>query len=147
LDMKIDKKMIFDLLGIIGSILLIAGPFLAWAIITDLPFANTIYGYSLGEGAMLIIVGFLGLIASVILAAYPAKITALFVTIVGIVSLLTCVLDLASLPTIVYGANPPASPSLGTGIGLYLCLIGSILLLVAGLMPLLLAMIKKKKKK
>jgi phosphate starvation-inducible membrane PsiE len=141
--MKIDKKLLFPLLGIIGSILLIVGSCLAWAIITNLPAGNnTIYGYSLAEGAMLLIIGFLGLIASIITAAYPAKITAIFMVIIGIVSLLTCIIDMASLKAMVYGTYPPASP-VEAGIGLYLCLIGSILILVAGLIFLWKALKKK----
>jgi hypothetical protein len=143
MDMKIDKKLLFDLLGIIGSVLLIVGTFLAWAIITNLPaYANTIYGISLAEGAMLLIIGFLGVITSVITVAYPAKIMAVFMVIIGIVSLLTCIIDLASLDAIVYGPSPPATSFATAGIGLYLCLIGSILILVGGSLYLWKAMKK-----
>jgi len=139
--MKIDKQLVFALLGIIGSVLLFVGSFLAWVIITNLPRMNTIYGLSLAEGIMLLIIGYLGVIATIITAAYTTKITAIFMVVIGIVSLLTCIIDIASLNAIVFGPYLPTSP-LEAGIGIYLCLIGSILILVAGLMFLLKALKK-----
>ena len=148
-DMKVGKKLFFDLLGIIGSILLIVGSCLAWAIVPNLPSPdlNTLYGYSLAEGAMLLILGFLGFIASIIMAAYPEKIMTILVVVIGLVSLLTCIYDIVSLSVIVYGPYPSVSASeypVDVGIGLYLSTIGSILILVAGLLFLFKAIKKKK---
>ena len=95
----------------------------------------------------MLILGFLGFIASIIMAAYPEKIMTILVVVIGLVSLLTCIYDIVSLSVIVYGPYPSVSASeypVDVGIGLYLSTIGSILILVAGLLFLFKAIKKKK---
>lgn len=164
LEKKVGPFSVFQMFGILGAILVIASFFLAWGTLDiKLFIGNEIKNYSgmdffnknvIPEGAegydavqnMFPLICLILAVVSLILAIIPDSFFKGTVgQIVGIVQILICILlivfsvmfiswfgDLGGTFSSIFG-----TVTLKTGVGAYLCLVGSILIAIVGILPLL----------
>ena len=140
------KRFLLSSLGAIGPVLLIIGTFSVWATVKDESGRWVIYGYSFADGGLLLSLGIIGLILVATAGVYLRKSMAIGVMAIGILSLMICLYEIMTFSAFpvgrlfkIAGREASSNCSISVGIGLYLGIIGSIVILVVGLILLVIA--------
>lgn len=122
------------IIGILGGILVLVGCVLPWLSVSytllGVPLSISLSGFGIWQGLLALIFGILGLIMAVL----RKKVTSILALVFGILALLMIVLAMMEIGAVTaqYQLLGYAGISIGMGFGIYIALIGAILLMAGG---------------
>lgn len=121
------------LVGLIGGILAVVGSFLPWGVATVFGRAETIVGIK-GAGIFTLILAVLGIIF--LFLAMKFRKASIGTIITGLIIPILCVQQMSMLKEAVGERMIPGVAEVSVGYGLYLTLIGGIILLIGGIIAM-----------